>query len=118
MFFADFCSFSKQLLVVQGRTLVAGLSLVESVYVLSYLFDEPAATDKLVYLQRAATVRTLLPLFNQPFSHAILTAQLAAAGTDHCIFNFTKANEALEDFIKILVRRGLLLFSLLLRLMP
>ena len=97
---------------------MAGLSLVESVYVLSYLFDEPAATDELVNLQRAATVRTLLPLFNQPFSHAILTAQLAATGTDHCVFNFTKADEAFEDVIKILVRRDFLLFSMLLRLMP
>ena len=120
MFFADFCSFSQQLIVVQSWALVAGLSLIEGIDVLSYFFDKSAATNKLMDLQWATTMRTLLSLFNQPFPHAILAAQLAATGADHRVFNFAEADETFKDVFKILIRWGcrlFLFFSLMLVLM-
>ena len=83
---------------------MAGLSLIEGIDVLSYFFDKSAATNKLMDLQWATTMRTLLSLFNQPFPHAILAAQLAATGADHRVFNFAEADETFKDVFKILIR--------------
>ena len=104
MFLANFCSFSQQLVVVQSCALLARLSLIEGIDVFSYLFDKSATTYKLMDVQWTTTMRTLLSLFNQPFPHTILAAQLAAAWADHSVFNFAKTNKAFKDVFEILVR--------------
>tara|TARA_B110001450_G_scaffold206957_1_gene197192 strand:+ start:170 stop:364 length:195 start_codon:yes stop_codon:yes gene_type:complete len=59
-------------------------------------FNKSAAAHKLMNLEWASTVRTLLPLLNQPLSHAVLAAQLATAWANDSIFDLAETNEAFE----------------------
>ena len=63
---------------------------------LSYLFNESTTAYELMHLEWASAVRTLLSLFNQPFSHAIFAAQFTAAWTNDGVFDLAIADEAFK----------------------
>ena len=46
------------------------------------------------------TVWALRPLLGKPPSHAVLAAELRTLGAQDCIFDLTKADEALEQLVE------------------
>ena len=119
MLFADFCAISQYLLTIQGCAISASLRLngIERINMFCNFFNKSTAANKLMNLKWASTVRTLLSLFNQPLSHAILAAQLATAWANDSIFDLAETNEAFEQLFDVLIRCSFLLFSLLPMLM-
>jgi hypothetical protein len=93
------------------------LNGIERINMFCDFFNKSAAANKLMNLKWASAVRTLLPLFNQPLSHAIFAAQLATAWANDSIFDLAETNEAFEQLFDVLICCSFLLFSLLSMLM-
>jgi len=58
-------------------------------------------------------VWALLSLFDKPFTHTVFAAKLAATRANDGVFYLSKANETLEQLVKICVGALLLLFTMM-----
>ena len=59
-----------------------------------------AAWNELVGAERGSAVRALWPCLLDPLTETVHAAKLRAVGTHDCILNRTKADEAIEEFVK------------------